>query len=244
MTILWKSCCCRWSILYLVLFLGFNVLSFQPFSPQLKRKICCQLQFRKDILSKATMDTVIQETYNVVDLTIFDFYNICRLSANEFFPSMPTFKDKVQLLFKIVELMLPKLLLPGIYRHSMIGAKTESGDLMGFVDISLQSSSGSSEEALSCVSLRERSSKYQNLRPYICNVLIASPYRKRGVALRLLRECEARTMLWGHSEVYLHADMTELPVMKLYLKAKFEPVKSEDSLVFMRKVTRRSDDAA
>ena len=120
-------------------------------------------------------------------------------------------------------------------QHCVIGVKTAEGKLVGFVDVSLQTSSGS-DVALEPLALSERQKKFNDLRPYLCNLLVAPAMRKRGIGSLLIGACEAKACSWGFSELFLHADRSYVPAMKLYINANFEPIQRKDDLLFMRKI--------
>ena len=119
-------------------------------------------------------------------------------------------------------------------QHSVIGVKSSTGELIAFVDLSLQTSSGS-DSALLPLSYLERKQKYVDLKPYICNLLVVPSARKQGLGSKLIAECEKRASDMGFTDIYLHADVTYLPAMKLYVNASFEPIQKKEDLLFMRK---------
>jgi len=173
-------------------------------------------------------------SYKIEEVNAIDFFSIFKLSTDEFFPTTKGTKEQLQLIMQICYLFVPKLLFPNLMKHSLIGAKTPSGELIGFVDLSLQTSSGSLL-ALKSMTYSQRSTTYDVLKPYLCNLLIAPKYRRRGIAKRLIKSCEIKAKEWEQSEIYLHADITDVASMKLYISLQFEPIQRNDNLVFMRR---------
>eukprot|EP01041_Mallomonas_annulata_P010191 gene10191-21238_t len=172
--------------------------------------------------------------FQILDLNILDLYPLVQISCNEFLPSMKTHLDKFKLVLKIISIFLPSLILPWSMRHSIIGVKTKDGNLAAFVDLSLQTSSGS-DEALLLLTYEERALKFNDLRPYLCNLLVSPKYRKKGLGTLLIKACESKALLWGHNDIYLHTETTVMPALSLYIKNEFEPVKKVQDMFFMRK---------
>ena len=125
--------------------------------------------------------------------------------------------------------------MPSVWNHKIIGIFSESSnDMIAFVDISLQSSSGTLE-VLDPVPWSERNS-IKGLKPYICNFLTAPKYRNRGYAKMLIWECEKYAYSLGYDEIYLHCKIDTPPALTLYITSGFEPQhKVGDDTVFMRK---------
>ena len=64
--------------------------------------------------------------------------------------------------------------------------------------------------------------------PYICNVAVAPEWRRRGLALHLVRLCEQlAARQWGFREVYLHVDPANEAATRLYRRTGYEPVPPE-----------------
>lgn len=203
----------------------------------------CRLNLRPDktnVIESTTIKKIIvieNETYSFSDLTNpLDFLQVMALSINEFFPVMTTNSERLKCFVDILVLFLPKFIAPWIMKHSVIGVKVKGETkLVGFVDLSLQTNSGS-RVALQNLSFSERSTRFKDLSPYLCNFLVAPNHRKKGLGRYLLRLCEERARQWGYSELCLHADMSTLAPMKLYLSSNFLPIQmQENSLVFMKK---------
>ena len=176
----------------------------------------------------------IDSEFSICDVGILDFYNIFALSVNEFLPTQDSFIDKYKLIYRIFELFLPKLLIPSVMQHTLYGAKTRSGELVGFIDFSLQASTGTTL-ALEPLTYQERFAQYGDLKPYICNLLIAPKYRTKGLGRRLLHVCEMKAASMGFHEIFLHADTTTTPAIRLYITSNYDPIKRINNIVFMRK---------
>lgn len=200
-------------------------------------KLNLRLEKAPDTSASVQNSLVVQnQVYSFSELkNVFDFFQVMNLSINEFFPTLSTNADKFKCLIDIVFLFLPKFFAPWIMKHTVIGVKIKNGELVGFVDLSLQTRSGS-RVALENLPFSQRSARYTDLSPYLCNFLIAPAHRKKGLGRFLLRLCEERAKAWGYSELFLHVDMKTLAPMKLYLSSNFQPVQmQESSLVFMKK---------
>ena len=130
---------------------------------------------------------------------------------------------------------MPKLLTPSKWNHKIIGIFSKSSnDMIAFVDISLQPSSGTME-ALDPVPWSKRR-QIKGLKPYICNFLTAPKYRKRGFAKMLITECEKYAYSIGYDEIYLHCKIDTPPALTLYISSGFEPQQRiGNDTVFMRK---------
>jgi len=63
--------------------------------------------------------------------------------------------------------------------------------------------------------------------PYISNLAIAPTYRRRGIALDLLRSCEAIAQQWGYHDLYLHVLENNQAARALYTKTGFRVCQSE-----------------
>lgn len=160
-------------------------------------------------------------TLRVVDCTLWDMSEIMRLSLEEFSDRCRTEKDKEELKAEIRSLFLPKMVLNPFMGHKIIGLKKPNSDeLVGFVDLSLQTQS---LDALKPLPYLLRVGKYgaNGLRPYLCNLLVAPEYRRRGLGKKLVNECIEASKEWGHSELFLHVQESTPAPLNLYLKMGF-----------------------
>ncbi len=64
---------------------------------------------------------------------------------------------------------------------------------------------------------------------YISNLAVDQNFRRRGIALLLLRSCEQVAQRWGIYELHLHVMEDNLAARALYHKAGFSVVQAEDS---------------
>jgi GNAT superfamily N-acetyltransferase len=98
-------------------------------------------------------------------------------------------------------------------------------------------------DALTPRTLTERQQLYgaENLEPYLCNLLITDKYRKLGLGRKLVSACEELAKKWGHNTINLHVETKSLPALTLYFKCGFEPVNTENGIVFMRKKISAQD---
>jgi ribosomal protein S18 acetylase RimI-like enzyme len=151
-----------------------------------------------------------------------DMPEIMRLSYAEFKGRCDTEQCREELRAEIRSLFLPKMILNPFMGHSIIGLKKPgSKELLGFVDLSLQTQS---LDALKPLPYILRVGKYGSvaLRPYLCNLLVAPEYRRQGLGKRLVDKCIDTAMEWGHSELFLHVQETTPAPLNLYLKMGFE----------------------
>lgn len=156
-----------------------------------------------------------------IDCTLGDMPEIMRLSLAEFSDRCKTEKDRDELKAEIYSLFLPKMVLNPFMGHKIIGLKKPGSDeLAGFVDLSLQTQS---LDALKPLPYLLRVGKYgtNGLRPYLCNLLVAPEYRRRGLGKMLVNECVQVSKKWGHSELFLHVQETTPAPLNLYLKLGF-----------------------
>ena len=95
--------------------------------------------------------------------------------------------------------------------------------------------------------VREKS----DLRPYICNLLVAPVYRGEGYGRKLVKACEDKANTWGYGQINLHVESNSLPALALYLSEDFEIEKTlfgtpdsssinANNILFMRKNMNRN----
>eukprot|EP00601_Ochromonadales_sp_CCMP2298_P010876 CAMPEP_0173247250 /NCGR_PEP_ID=MMETSP1142-20121109/17789_1 /TAXON_ID=483371 /ORGANISM="non described non described, Strain CCMP2298" /LENGTH=231 /DNA_ID=CAMNT_0014179605 /DNA_START=89 /DNA_END=785 /DNA_ORIENTATION=- len=169
-------------------------------------------------------------------LRILDLLNIWRLATKQFAPNCKSFTEEIELSLQILYLFTPKLLVPRFMGHEVIGLKyAGSNELVGFVDLSLQQDCGSMD-ALKAVPLDTRRRIHKNLQPYLCNLLVAAPYRRRGLGRMLVQACEKEALSWGCSTINLHVESFSLPALTLYVSQNFDILQKRDNgILFMRK---------
>lgn len=84
------------------------------------------------------------------------------------------------------------------------------------------------------------------VRPYMCNLCVDKEWRKKGVALEMIRQCEASVESWltsSSSSPYMHLKVRERnqPAVNLYSKLGYTVVatqtedKTADTLLVMRR---------
>lgn len=154
-----------------------------------------------------------------------DFLSIRKAALDEFLPDCRLL-EALKLQYNVVYFFGQKLTLP-TFGHILLGvfdtSDHENSVLAGFVDVSLQSSSGSNKEALALTTLSTRQRLYgSKLQPYLCNLLVAEPYRRLGLASMLVAAVEdtARTQLGG-KVLNLHVSEDTMPALRLYLHLGF-----------------------
>ena len=183
----------------------------------------------------------IDSSFVISDVLLGDMPDVISLANDQFIQSTDNFVDIMKLDFAIINLFLPKLILPDLMKHSVIGIRSLSTNkLVGFVDLSLQLSTGSLD-ALKPKSLVERQQQYgaKNLSPYLCNLFVSPNNRKKGLARKLIAACEAEALSWGCNCINLHVEMSSAPALNLYLTSDFQIVKTaQDDVVFMTKKLR------
>ena len=197
--------------------------STRYFSPKVNNQISAELQ----------MDS--NEIFQFSELSIGDFPQLMKLTMVEFLPGKVGIIDKISLVLDFTNLFLPKFLFPISMQHYIIGAKSTNGELVGFVDLSLQVCDGSMDVLKPQTYENRLSSSGGNLHPYVCNLLVTSAHRQKGIGKRLLKKCEEKSVEFGLNEIYLHSDMLTLAPMKLYISCGFEPIRKIDRYVFMKK---------
>lgn len=176
-------------------------------------------------------------------LTLRDLPSLYRLTLNEFGPLESSNRNKMLLEWRVLSLFTPKLASPNIMGHKVIGLiKRTSRSLVGFIDLSLQPSCGSIA-ALDNSPLRVRMWIYgkDSLRPYICNLLVAVPFRRQGLGKLLINACETEALNMGYSDVFLHVEESCISALSLYTSQQFTVEKrlSGTGLLFMRKPLAR-----
>ena len=177
--------------------------------------------------------------FYIKDLTLSNFLAIMQLTYNEFSPTCNTVYEKMELLQSMIQLFLPKLVRPLEWKHRVIGIVVRE-ELVAFADVSLQPCSGTME-ALTPIPFEKRKTVYENdeLKPYICNFLVAPAHRKKGYAKVLIKECENFAKCGGFNEIFLHVKTDTTPAFSLYLSQGFEPVQLlGESTLFMKKSIR------
>ena len=188
--------------------------------------------------TQMSMQAELDKDFLISDVLIGDMLDVIYLANNQFVKSTDNFLDIVRLDYDILMLFLPKLLLPGRMRHSVIGVRSaDDNKLVGFVDLSLQLSSGSLD-ALKPKTLAARKLQYgdKNLAPYLCNLFVSPVHRKKGLARKLIAACEVEARKWGCNCINLHVELSSRPALNLYLSSNFEVMKQTDNdVVFMSK---------
>jgi ribosomal protein S18 acetylase RimI-like enzyme len=163
-----------------------------------------------------------------IDCTIGDLPEIMRLSYDQFKDSCQTDKDRAELRAEIQGLFLPKMVFNPFMGHRIIGLqKEDSRELVGFVDLSMQPQS---LEALKPLPYLLRSVKYgNNLKPYLCNLLVAPEYRRKGLGRRLVNECITTSKEWGFNELFLHVKESTKAPLNLYKSMGFKSCPPRES---------------
>lgn len=185
-----------------------------------------------------SQESKVDDNFIISNVGLRDMYDVIRLANDQFLKSSDTVIDVIKLDVAILNLFLPKLVMPEVMRHSVIGVRSASDNvLVGFVDLSLQMSTGSLD-ALKPRTLAERSKLYGNsLAPYLCNLFVSPTLRKRGLARRLLAACETEARSWGCNTINLHVELSSPPALNLYLSSNFKIIlTAQDDVVFMTKI--------
>ena len=185
---------------------------------------------------------------------------IIELGMEQFRPTCKTPADERDVYYQVLQLFLPKLLLPWLMRSKITGlvvdvptpppsrAELEQPQafpslfprpaseptLIGFVDLSLQPQT---LQALLVMPEFLRGLIYgqSQLKPYLCNLVVAPAYRKRGHGRRLVQACLDRSKEMGHGEMFLHVEEKERPAMGLYTSMGFRRVTREGFATLMAK---------
>jgi GNAT superfamily N-acetyltransferase len=173
----------------------------------------------------------------VSDAHIGDIFDLIRLANGQFSHTCKTVNDLVKLNLEIIKLFFPKLVFTSYMSHSVIGVRSSIDNrLVGFVDLSLQPSSGTMD-ALIPLPFENRKLLYGNsLEPYLCNLLVEPKFRKRGLGRKLVSACEDRALSWGCRAINLHVERESLPAFTLYVSSGFAPIQTKGNVVFMKKI--------
>ena len=198
----------------------------------------CSARRATNQFSQLEACTEVEMSFAISNVLLGDMLDVIRLANDQFIQSTDNIVDIVKLDFAILNLFLPKLIFPRIMEHSVIGIRSlNDKKLVGFVDLSLQLSTGSLD-ALKPKSLVERQKQYgaNNLSPYLCNLFVSPGNRKKGLARKLIAACEAEALRWGCNCINLHVEMSSAPALNLYLTSDFQIIKTaQDDVVFMTK---------
>jgi GNAT superfamily N-acetyltransferase len=173
------------------------------------------------------------ETYN---LSLLDLPQILRMAECEFGPRCRSVAQVWDLRREILELFLPKLLVPPLLGHHLRGVKTSDGKLIAFVDVSLQPATGTLD-ALKPTTLKKREKSFGQLEPYLCNLLVDKDHRGQGLGKHLIKECEAVARNLGHTTINLHVEASPPgAALKLYVKSNFRPIRRVNkNVLFMKR---------
>ena len=82
------------------------------------------------------------------------------------------------------------------------------------------------------ISVRSNCNSYSSIGspyPYIANLAVDRPYRRQGVAKKLLTKCEQIARTWGFSELSLHVLENNERAKKLYLGTGYKLIKIESN---------------
>ena len=173
--------------------------------------------------------------FSVRRLHIGDLPRLMMLASDEFRPKCNgNVKDLLQLHLSIATLFSSKFFLPEVMAHSVLGIKDESGDLIAFVDLSLQTCDGSLD-ALIPLPLEKRKKKYATLGPYLCNLLVVPKHRRKGLASLLVKACFDEARSWGYDTIGLHVDSASTSALLLYISQGFQPQKKVGDIWYMKK---------
>ena len=175
----------------------------------------------------------------VSDAGLGDLIDLIKLANGQFGHTCKSLQDLVRLNIEIIKLFVPKLIFPQFMSHSVIGVRSaNSNKLVGFVDLSLQPSSGTMD-ALTPLPLAKRIQMYGvSLEPYLCNLLVVPELRKKGLGRKLVAACEDRALSWGCQTINLHVERDSIPAFSLYLSSGFSPIQKQGNVVFMKKKLR------
>lgn len=62
---------------------------------------------------------------------------------------------------------------------------------------------------------------------YISNLAVSEQFRRRGIAVELLQDCERLAQIWGHTQLFLHVMADNARALDLYQKLGYEVVSQE-----------------
>ena len=154
------------------------------------------------------------------NLVFTEFQHTCRTEDQVF-----ALKSEILLLFG------PKLVFRWLMGNYLIGLELEN-QLVGFVDLSLQPQSIKALEVRPLVA-RQVFFGSDNLRPYLCNLLVSPLHRKKGFGKKLVRACLDTSKKWGYSDLFLHVEPKEEAAVALYKSCGLKAVKSEGDTTLM-----------
>jgi len=192
------------------------------------------VSFQKESTKNSTVATTIAVKLNIQHLN-----QVVGLTSQHFLPKCDELIDKINLIWSILYLFIPKLLFPSFMGHSLIGilSDTYGNELIGMIDISLQPNSGNLD-VLQHKPLFSRKSSLKpglKLTPYICNLLVSEKYRKKGYGRVLVRAAANQALDWGHKEVCLHVEAECLPALCLYVSEGFDVITKCGPHIYMSK---------
>lgn len=190
----------------------------------------------RDTRMALQQDASTADSFTISNVLLTDMYCVIRLANAQFLTNSDTIVDIIKLDAAVLRLFLPKLLFPEAMKHSVIGVRSISNNsLVGFVDLSLQTSSGSLD-ALKPMTFNERKRMYgEKLAPYLCNLFVSPTLRKKGLARKLIAACEAEARKWGFNTINLHVELTSSPAINLYTSTNFNTVTVVGEVAFMCK---------
>jgi GNAT superfamily N-acetyltransferase len=90
-------------------------------------------------------------------------------------------------------------------------------------------------DALKPLSLKERKAQYDQLAPYLCNLLVVPEHRRKGLGVLLVNACVSEAKNWGYESLCLHVEPTSASAMSLYLREGFIPQRKVGGTLFMKK---------
>ena len=94
--------------------------------------------------SSSVTTPLLPSNITIKDLSLFDVFDVLKLTGAEFLPTCSTVKEKCDLLQNMITLFVPKLVSPLVWQHKIIGIySAHRGSLVAFVDVSLQTVTGS-----------------------------------------------------------------------------------------------------